>query len=178
MPSRRDASARRRPADQPSIYAIVSANINVASSQIKSDNLSILQNRVCAASEEAAPIRGIRLQLLRASGATVLVAPSVPLSSPWHGPAYQDSVTWALTTCSTTYTQSHYLLYPPVSISRRGYHLGPGLRRPLLMQYDQQAVSTQLRWLLDVPSPAEEMRRGSASLRCMRRARDIVPLQR
>lgn len=35
------------------------------------------------------------------------------------------------------------------------------------MQYDQQAVSTQLRWLLDVPSPAKEMRRGPASLRSM-----------
>lgn len=167
MPSRRDASAIRRPADQPSIYPIVSANSTVASSQIKSENHSILQNRVCAASEEAAPTRGIRLQFLRASGATVLVAPSVPLSSSWHGPAYQDSVTWALTTCSTTYTQGHYLLYPPVSISRRGSHLGPGLWRPLPTQHDQQAVSAQLRRLLDMSSPAKEMRRGSASLRSM-----------
>lgn len=66
-------------ADQPFIQPIVSSSSTIASSQIESGIHPISQGRVRAASEEITPIRGFYLRSLRASTATLLVAPSVPV---------------------------------------------------------------------------------------------------
>lgn len=70
------------PADQPFIQPIVSCNSIIASSQIKFEIHPISQSRIRAASEEITPVQETRLRFLRASAATLLVAPSVPVRFP------------------------------------------------------------------------------------------------